>query len=181
MWESEDVLNRRRRISHAMAAAVVGVALVAGSAPARALILPDFVPMSQVIVQLWDGADPAPQAALALLGGTITEQLPVVGGFAATVPTAAIGALAQLPGVRVVSPDALVLPQDIATTPAAKPSVWRSVVGANTTRTAGQVGQGVTIALVDTGVADVPDLAGRLVPVIDPGTHQQETCLNLSD
>ena len=41
-------------------------------------------------------------------------------------------------------------------------------------------GRGVTVALLDTGVADVPDLAGRIVPVRDDRTGRDEPCHDLS-
>src|SRR5436305_14643472 len=112
------VVHRRTRRLHILLAALVAVVLPAllGLGPVRALALPT----TNVIVQQWDGADPAPAATLAALGGTVTARLPVVGGFAATLPTALVGVLASVPGVRVVSPDALVLPDgagDTKTTP----------------------------------------------------------------
>ena len=63
------------------------------------------------------------------------------------------------------------LPQDVPPTTGA-PSVYRDVVGATTANAAGRSGQGVTVAVIDSGVSNVPDLAGRLVPVTDPVTGQ---------
>src|SRR5690349_19220950 len=116
------------------ALAVTATAATAGLAPAHSLTSPIPPLMSDVIVQQWDGADPAPAAALQLLGGTVTAPLPIVGGFAATVPTAVLDTIASLPGVRVVSPDAPVSPEAVTDGTLTKPSPWRSVVGANTTR-----------------------------------------------
>jgi serine protease AprX len=46
----------------------------------------------------------------------------------------------------------------------------------------GITGQGVTVALLDTGVADVPDLAGRVLPVTDDANliHPTSPCENLT-
>src|SRR4029450_4685585 len=43
--------------------------------------------------------------AWARLGGQVTRALPIVAGFAATVPGAVVGELARLPGVRAGTPD----------------------------------------------------------------------------
>jgi serine protease AprX len=47
-------------------------------------------------------------------------------------------------------------------------------------RRARLTGDGVTVALVDTGVTEVPDLAGRILPVRDDATGKTSACLNLS-
>jgi subtilisin family serine protease len=149
------------------------------AAPAYALPLPPPPPMVSVIVQQWNGNDPAARLALANVGGTVTAKLPVVGGFAAMIPQTAVGALSSNPAVRVVSADAVVLPQDVAPTIGA-PSVYRDVVGATPANAAGRTGRGVTVAVIDSGVSNVPDLAGRLVSVTDPTTGAPATCVNLS-
>jgi serine protease AprX len=149
------------------------------AAPAAALPLPPPPPMVSVIVQQWDGNNPAARIALANLGGTVTANLPIIGGFAAMIPQNAVGYLSSNAAVRVVSADAVVLPQDVPPASGA-PSVYRDVVGATTANAAGRSGAGVTVAIVDSGVSDVPDLAGRLVSVTDPTTGQPATCVNLS-
>src|SRR2546426_1036784 len=45
------------------------------------------------------------------------------------------------------------------------PSVYNRVVGANALQQQGYTGKGVTVALIDTGVAALRDLSGRIVPV----------------
>ncbi|MEY2423449.1 MAG: serine protease AprX [Acidimicrobiaceae bacterium] len=158
------------------------LAALAFAAPASAALLPPPPPpppMVSVIVQQWDGNDSTARLALFNLGGTITANLPVIGGFAASIPQTAVGTLSSNPAVRVVSADALVLPQDVPTTSGA-PSVYRDVVGATPANAAGRTGQGVTVAVIDSGVSNVPDLAGRLVSVTNPTTGQSAPCVNLS-
>jgi hypothetical protein len=58
----------------------------------------------RVIVQKTTATDPAPELAVRRLGGQVTSALPIVAGFAATVPAAAVGELARLAGVRAVTP-----------------------------------------------------------------------------
>jgi serine protease AprX len=86
--------------------------------------------------------------------------------------------LARTPGVRVVSSDRKVQPQGSPSS--GIKSVYRKVVGTDTMQQAGFTGRGVTVALVDTGVADVPDLAGRVLPVTDDVTGAVTACQNLS-
>src|SRR4051794_36196280 len=104
------VVLRRKSLCRSVVVAAVSVALAFAGAGAPAMARGNAVPLTKVIVQQWDAADPAPAALLATLGGTVTAQLPIVGGFAATLPTSALGTLATGAGVRVVSPDGLVLP-----------------------------------------------------------------------
>jgi serine protease AprX len=156
-----------------------GLAVLAYAVPAAALVPITPPPMVTIIVQQWDGNDPTARLALANLGGAVTTNLPIVGGFAATIPQTAIAALSANPAVRVVSADAIVLPQAVAPTTGA-PSVYREVVGATKASAAGRTGQGVTVAVIDSGVSNVPDLAGRLVPITDPATGATTTCVNLS-
>jgi serine protease AprX len=58
--------------------------------------------------------------------------------------------------------------------------VFRKVVGSDdAANKAGADGSGVGVAVIDTGIADVPDLAGRVLPIVD-GTGATRPCLNLS-
>src|SRR5262249_1048844 len=45
---------------------------------------------------------------------------------------------------------------------------------------AGYAGQGVTVALIDTGVTALPDVASRLVPVAVDASGTQANCVNFS-
>ena len=59
-------------------------------------------------------------------------------------------------------------------------SVYRETTGATTLAGEGITGTGVTVALVDTGVADVTDLAGRVLDVTDPLTGVIKRCVDFS-
>src|SRR6266704_2390175 len=54
-----------------------------------------------------------------------------------------------------------------ASSPSTPRSVYPQVVRADAAWKAGATGSGVTVAIVDTGVSDVPDLHGRRVQVTD--------------
>src|SRR5512132_2101017 len=134
----------------------------------------------RVIVQKHAAADPAPELAVRRLGGQVTRALPIVAGFAATVPAAAVDELARLTGVRAVTPDDKLQVQGAATTSTVT-SVYPKVVKADAAWKRGITGRGVTVAVLDTGIAPgLPDLAGRLVQVRNDLTGATEPCKNLS-
>jgi serine protease AprX len=161
-----------------VAALAMLVVATAGGAVPRQPARPGGVSV-RVIVQQRAGAGAAPLQAVRRLGGQVTRLLPIVGGFAATVPAAAVADLARLPGVRAVTPDGRVRVQGTAAAGGIR-SVYPKVVRADTAWQRGVTGSGVTVAVLDTGVASVPDLAGRLVQVRNDLTGQTTPCKNLS-
>src|SRR4029450_2298206 len=60
-----------------------------GAVPRDASAQPRVGDSIKVIVQKTDAADPAPELAARRLGGQVTAALPIVAGFAATLPAAA--------------------------------------------------------------------------------------------
>ena len=97
------------------------------------------------------------------LGGRVTHELGIVGGFSALVPGSAVPELSASPLVWRVWGDAPVHMQGVSMGQydyAAANTVWKQVI--NLPKTNNQyTGAGVTVALVDTGVVPVPDLASR--------------------
>src|SRR4051794_13981534 len=67
-------------------------------------------PMTKVIVQ----GPAAVQHTVTQLGGRITHDLPMIGGFSARVPANDVPLISRLPGVRGVMPD---LPTHVQSTP----------------------------------------------------------------
>src|SRR5437588_8024770 len=91
-------------------------AVSASTASALIAPPPPPPPMVSIIVQQWNGNDPTARLALANVGGTVTANLPIIGGFAASIPQTAVGVLSSNAAVRAVSADAVVLPQDVTPT-----------------------------------------------------------------
>ncbi len=133
---------------------------------------------AQVIIQL-RGDSVAGERAVAEAGGTVRRHLPLINGLAATVPAQGIATLATAQGVRAVSLDRPVNVQGGGDS-ASPNSVYDKVMRADDTWAAGATGAGVTVALIDTGIANVADLAGRVLPVTDDITGAVTACENLS-
>src|SRR5579875_1585417 len=106
-------LHRSRRRLAVAAFTLAGTALVA-TGPAAALghaytphhatvdpALKHATGQVHVVVQ----GSPATEAHVKALGGRVTEQLPIIKGYAATVPAAAIPRIAALSGVTAVTDD----------------------------------------------------------------------------
>jgi serine protease AprX len=168
-----------RRTLVVAALAVLLLATGLGAVPRGTPARPGTAGPVRVIVQKTTAADLAPELAVRRLGGQVTRALPIVGGFAATVPAAAVAELARLAGVRAVTRDDKARVQGAASATTIR-SVYPKVVKADTAWKRGITGRGVTVAVLDTGVASVPDLAGRLVQVRDDPTGRTEPCKNLS-
>src|SRR3954454_16703622 len=121
-----------------------------------------------VIVRDADGAGTAPEHLVRQLGGKVDFQLPLIRGFSATVPAAAVDAVAAGHGIVAVTPDGQVHfnmagdGYDAATTMGSLYNTARAI-GATDLWRRGITGRGVDVAVIDTGVNPDPDFAGRLV------------------
>ncbi len=95
-------------------------------------------------------------------------QYHIIDGVDALVPTVAEPLLAALPGIT-VTPDAAVSVQATpeSTGPHAPSDVFRSETGATRLASGGDTGQGVTVAVLDTGIDSLPDFSGRLAGGVD--------------
>jgi serine protease AprX len=113
-----------------------------------------------------DGQEASVEAAAVRLGASVTRHLGIIHGFAARVPSAAMGELAGVPGVSSVSPDRSMTPLSVLPSlgydpaDAGSSSSLTQLVGAQTAWAAGYTGAGVDVAVIDTGIAKVPGLDG---------------------
>src|SRR4051794_9661114 len=137
------ILTRRHRYQIA-ALAVFAAALSWMVAPASSSAPSSPTRMSNVIVE----GPHAAQNFVTSVGGRITHDLPIIGGFSARVPSNDVPLISQLPGVVGVMPD---MPTHMQSTPGTYnnlPSVYKKVTGGASLANAGANGQGVTVALI---------------------------------
>jgi serine protease AprX len=156
------------RAKRKLIASVLFVLLGAWIAPAVAnpSLASDAVADSAVIVQGTSQA--AVRAAVEAHHGTVTQDLWIVQGVAANIPAGELAALQTEPGVTHVTEDAPVHIQAAQPSPLhAATAVYPKVVGADRLWTEGIDGEGVTVAVVDTGITPVADLAGRVIGGVD--------------
>ncbi len=136
---------------------------------ALAAAQPDAV--VNVIVQK-AGTDGRAEAALAASGGQLTKNLSIINAFGARLPALAAVNLAAQPGVRWVSLDAPAVksgllpgkkkPGPNTTNPG---NAYRETIRAAALQTDRPelTGQGVTVAVVDSGITPMPELEGRIL------------------
>jgi thermitase len=152
-------------LSLALLLVAPATASAAASAPARAA-------RSQVVVHFARGVAPARQRSiLARAGVDVVRSLPglrsIVGRVRAGGRAAALTALRHQPGVE-AAPDGVAHAALVPTDPFFAQWSWPAAVSG--LEQAWDVSLGspsVTIAIVDTGVAPLPDLAPALVPGVD--------------
>ena len=143
-------------------AAAVGMLPLAGAASAST---PQPITVSAsgaYIVQSAAGHSSQAKRDVIALGGTVGIDLPIIDGFGASLSPAAASALAGSADVREVSPDAATTTQGNSYNPATDvggPAGLSSDIGYNTYWSQRVSGQGVGVALIDSGVAPVPALS----------------------
>jgi serine protease AprX len=155
----QPLLPRSTRLLVAIVAILVTLAVY--DAPVRA-----STATVDVLVRVDEGAQAAVTARVRALGGHADKPLDVVPGFTAEVPADAMQALRETPGVQSVVAD-LDIPFDAAFYDAEKVSssmfqVAKNV-GVDDLWKDGYTGEGIDVAVIDSGVADLPEFSGRLV------------------
>ncbi|OLE22382.1 MAG: peptidase S8 and S53 subtilisin kexin sedolisin, partial [Actinobacteria bacterium 13_1_20CM_3_71_11] len=141
------------------------VAVCAAGSPAAAAATRPTAAV-RVVVALERGADlAAAERWVSSSEGSIDRQLPIVNGFAATIPAAAVTPLRGLAGVRSVSANAggHLMAVDPAlgydrTADEGSLSFVGDTIHAPDAWRAGITGKGIDVALIDSGVARVPGL-----------------------
>jgi serine protease AprX len=156
-------IHIRRRfgalITAALAACVVGSPIHSTLAQAT---------VSVIVRESTPASDQAERLVLAA-GGQVTNELPIIGGFAARLPGSALGRIAASPAVSAVWSDRKVRVSSITEVlnRRAANTAWQQTIKLGEARTAGYDGSGITVALLDTGVRSLPDLDGRIVAMAD--------------
>jgi serine protease AprX len=111
----------------------------------------------------------SPVSAVLSVVGTVLNQFHIIDGVEATIPAVLEPVLAALPGIT-VTPDVDVSLQSAApesTGPHTPSDEFLSQTGAAQLAADGDTGQGVTVAVLDTGIDNLPDFASRLVGGVD--------------
>lgn len=110
----------------------------------------------------------SPAAAVIGVGGSLLTQFHLIDGVEAVIPAAIEPVLAALPGIT-VTPDVSVSVQDVpeSTGPHAPSDVFLGQTGATRLAADGDTGRGVTVAVLDTGIDNLPDFSGRLIGGVD--------------
>jgi serine protease AprX len=164
-----------RRAHVCLLASVVGAAALAVSSPAHAAtqttaaaavldpILTTAGPDTPAIVQARPGAAAAASAAAQRAGGTVGQALPMVDGFEVRGDAETFSRLAGSPDVVAITLDTVGHFTASTSGSAGTSSPFTVVTGAKAGWQSGLTGQGVGVAVLDTGVANTPDLSGRVV------------------
>jgi serine protease AprX len=120
---------------------------------------------ARVVVSARDGRTAQAEQAARTLGARVGAALPIVNGFAATVPADHLTDLAADPSVLAVTADrsAPLTGNTFGAGGVKTASQFVHTTGAEQAWAQGDFGQGVGVAVIDTGVSDVDDLAGRVV------------------
>jgi serine protease AprX len=171
-----------------LAAALLIPALSAAPrADAASKVQPDLMAMAtrhpdasvSVIVQKLV-KDRSVETMVGQLGGTVTKDLHIINAFGATMSGKAVTQLGKADGVRWISPDAPVVKGSAwsAINPANLRSVYQQAVGASrlwTEAPANLQGNGVTIAVIDSGLTPNNDLGNRVIEDVGPGGEGDHT------
>lgn len=145
---------RTARVQRVGAASIVALALlVAVPAPAAPADAPAERAFDRVVVTAVDGVRAAVDA-VRQAGGRVHAELPLIGGVVAELPANRL-----LPRGYDVTPDRALSLADGPATDTGPGSTVRTTVGLPAV---GAEGAGTLVAVVDTGIADVPDLAGSV-------------------
>ena len=154
--------TRRVPLLGTVALAIAATLILPGAHP----VVPSG-PLMSVIVREYPGSSVDPGAVMAAVGGRVTNRLDIIHGFSAQVPASALRLLPATPGVLSVTPNSrghLLTTYD-ATTDTGSLRTAEQRIGARAEWNAGYTGNGVDVALIDSGVAPVDGLTapGKII------------------
>jgi serine protease AprX len=159
-------------VTSAPSALRILTALALSAVVAAALVQPATRATTELFRLIVHESHPASNAAEDLVetvGGTVKRPLPLIDGFAAIVPSGAVPTLAADPAIAEVSIDGRVTMAASSTSAYddVEPNLaWRRAIRLHQVP-ADIDGTGVTVAMIDTGVAHAHDLDDRVVARVD--------------
>lgn len=117
---------------------------------------------TDVIVRALPGQLEAAKAQIVRAGGTVGDDLPLVDGFEAIVPRSLVGQI-DVGAVKAITTNDAIEFETLSYDESTTASNFIKTSGASTSWTAGKLGDGVGVAVLDTGVSSMNDFSGRLV------------------
>jgi len=138
---------------------------VVSAQPAAAVDAELLLPSAEdrrVVLRAAPGRVADAQAAVRAAGGRVGRPLPLVDGFTALISPSGVRSVAADPAVRAISADRIVRLATGSFSADTTRSNYPKSSGAVAAWSRGVLGDGVGVALIDTGVAAVADLAGRV-------------------
>ncbi len=118
--------------------------------------------LQDVIVTARGGVDAAADA-VRRIGGTVEAPLPIVDGVEARVPASSLPDLAGVAGVTGITADRRASFEELSYDATTVASNYTKSSGATAAWAQGNLGAGVGIAVLDTGISEMNDFKGRLV------------------
>ena len=150
----------------------------------------------QVIVGMAEGATTDPAAVIDEIGGEYLQGLPIINGFSAVIPADKVDQMLAHPAVASVVADgsleiledgwdnaSTVALTDLGTYPGSMGAITETTIHAEKFWLQGYVGQGIDVALIDSGVVVVPGLSapGKIVNGPDLSFESQSDDLRYLD
>lgn len=138
--------------------------------------------MVSIIVRRTPGSGTAADEQVRAVGGQVDRQLSIVDGFSATVPTDAVSALRRSPAVLAATPNARAHALSTSYSPTSdKGSMHNATLAAGVQEwwKKGYTGKGITVALIDTGVAKVNGLRTTGKVIYGPDLSFESQASNL--
>jgi serine protease AprX len=119
-----------------------------------------------VIVQFKQAPTTKHHQKLLSKGGTFKNRLGLVKGGSYSVPASALAALAADPDVAYISPDRSVASTGSAVDTNAVPDYYLLTLNAQFASGLGYDGTGIGVAVIDSGISDIPDMHGQNYRVV---------------
>ena len=143
-------------------------ALLVGATGTTVPTIRRAAPGLRVVVQKAHAGDSTPERAVRELGGSVERQLPIVDGFSASIPSDRLDQLRAVPEIANITVNRSVhVSGQIGEGSGTASAVFTDAIRASKTWGQGYTGQGINVALIDTGVNATGDLAGKVLHAED--------------